>query len=505
MSIKGLKIASLTVRTVSGEMILDDVKLAVAPGELVAVVGRSGSGKTMMTRAILGLLPRGLNATGSIHLDGRDLTALNDREMDSVRGARIGMLFQQPKRVLNPRMSVGRQVREGLRARGRSNRTHESSEVRRLLAEVGLKDPARVAKLRSEQLSGGMAQRVMMAIAIAAGPSILLADEPTSSLDSILKAQTLQLIRQEQRARGLGVLLITHDLGSVSQIADRVVVLDGGRVIEEGATESLLAAPVHPITRELIAASTPTAAAGKPFESEVLACLQNVGRTFSPRRNPTIALSNVDLVIRRGEVLGVLGHSGSGKSTFARLLARMDRPDSGTVTLSADAATPTATQIILQEPFASFDPSLILRESLRAPLHRLDRDSADVLVDAAVSDVGLDPQLLERMPSGCSGGQLQRLAIARALLVNPLMLICDESTSALDTVAQRHILDLLLRLRDERGITLVVISHDIEVIRYVSNTVAVFYDTELVEHAPADVFFSSARHKHSRDLIGAAC
>ncbi len=504
MSSKGLEIASLTVSTASGEMILDDVNLRVAPGELVAVVGRSGSGKTMITRAILALLPRGLHATGAIHLDGRELTALNDRDMDFVRGARIGMLFQQPKRVLNPRMPVGRQVREALRARGRTNRTHESSEVRRLLAEVGLHDPARVTKLRPGQLSGGMAQRVMMAIAIAAGPGILLADEPTSSLDSILKAQTLELIRQEQRARGLGVLLITHDFGSVSQIADRVVVLDGGRVIEEGATASLLAAPIHPITRELIAASTPAAAADKPFGGEVLARLQNVSRSFPPSRNPTIALSNVNLVIRRGEVLGVLGHSGSGKSTFARLLARMDRPDSGTVTLSSDAAKPTATQIILQEPFGSFDPRLTLRESLRAPLHRSDRDSADALVDAAVNEVGLDLHLLERMPSGCSGGQLQRLAIARALIVNPLMLICDESTSALDTVAQRHILDLMLRLRDERGITLVVISHDIEVIRYVSNTVAVFYDAELVEHAPAHEFFTSARHAHSRELIGAA-
>ncbi|GAB3619896.1 ABC transporter ATP-binding protein [Glutamicibacter endophyticus] len=498
-----LELRDYTLRHADGTALLHEVNLSLRRGELLALVGRSGSGKTMITRALTGLTPPELHARGQLVLDGQRLDQAPPATLRAVRGARIGMLFQQPKRVLNPRLSIAAHLYEALGAFSPATRAAAARQIPELLAEAGLDDPRKVARMRPGQLSGGMAQRAMVAIALAGNPDYLLADEPTASLDSVLKHEVLELLRDRQRERGLGVLLITHDLSSVYSLADRIAVLEHGRIVEAGPATSLLAAPEHPETGRLLAAGLRGSASARSITGAPVLEARGLEARYRRGKRSTPALWPTTLTLHRGEVLGVVGRSGSGKSTFARVLAGLQAPSAGSIHRHLGDVSPTAVQLISQEPAASFDPRLTVRESLNAAVHRLPAARANELIEQSVARVGLDTALCDRRPRSCSGGQLQRLSIARALLAEPQVLICDESTSALDTVAQRHILDLLLRLRSELGLSLVVISHDMQVIGHVADTVAVFDSGRLIEHRPAAELFASPQHEQTRALLAA--
>ncbi|WP_405474170.1 ATP-binding cassette domain-containing protein [Paenarthrobacter ilicis] len=490
--------------------ILHNVSLHVEPGEFVALVGASGSGKTMTSLSVTGLLPGNVAIrSGSIRLAGSELRGLSEGELNRLRGGRIGMLHQQPRRMFNPRMTVEQHIREplklhrGLRGRG------AHAEALRLLADAGFESPESVAGSYAHELSGGMAQRAMMAVAMAGKPELLLADEPTSALDKTLERQIFELLDQQRRNHHLGVLCITHDLATVSAFADRVILMDDGRVVEEGPTRTVLTSPqTHCSTWELLQASAldprtdqnPVRAAESPGTPILQA--EAVTKTFPTGfRKRTAALSDVTLRVSQGEVLGILGQSGSGKSTLARLLVGLGTPDSGTIT----AAPGAGVQLVFQEPYDVFDPRMTLAESLEAPLLRRPATAEQRIqrVRQVVGEVELDPAILNRRPGQCSGGQLQRLTIARALLLEPAVLICDEATSALDAITQRKILDLLLRLHRNRGMSLIMISHDMNVIRYMSHRVAVCYRGEVVEMATVGEFFTNPQHEHSKQLVSA--
>lgn len=491
--------------------ILHDVTLHVEPGEFVALVGASGSGKTMTSLSITGLLPGNVAIqSGSIRLGGTELRDLSEGELNRVRGGRIGMLHQQPKRMFNPRMTVERHIREPLKLHRGLRGREAHKEVLRLLADAGFEQPGSVAASYPHQLSGGMAQRAMMAVAMAGQPELLLADEPTSALDKVLERQVLELLDQQRRNHGLGVLCITHDLATVSAFADRVILMKDGRILEQGVTRTVLASPqTHCSTWELLQASALDPREDSdhgPADAEkntgTILDLHGVTKTFpSGFRKSTAALKNVTLSLRHGEILGVLGQSGSGKSTLARLLVGLGTPDSGKITTAPGAGV----QLVFQEPYDVFDPRMTLLKSLEAPLLRSSGTVDDRIerIHQAVREVELNPAILERRPGQCSGGQLQRLTIARALLLEPGVLICDEATSALDAITQRKILDLLLRLHRSRGVSLIMISHDMNVIRYMSHRVAVFYRGEVVELASVADFFAEPRHEHSKQLVAA--
>jgi peptide/nickel transport system ATP-binding protein len=506
-----------TADDAGGRPILSGVGLSVAPGEFVALVGASGSGKTLTAMSVLGLLPRQVHRdAGTIRLGGTDLTRTGETELNRVRGGRIGMLYQQPRRMFNPRRTVGDHLREPLQLHAGLRGTRARVRALELLAEVGFEDPRWCARAHPHQLSGGMAQRAMVALALAGRPGLLLADEPTSALDTVLERQVLELIDRERRDRGLGVLYITHNLATVSAYADRVVVLDAGRVQESGPAGAVLNDPRSPCTRALLEASALTPSGTPPSTDGVrpVVVLDHLTKRFgAKRRQARPAVDRVSLDLREGEILGVLGQSGSGKSTLARLIVGLEAPDGGRVTSTAGtdrggtAAAASRVQLVFQDPHDSFDPRMRLRASLEAPLLRHRNDTPEQRrerIDGVVREVGLEPGLLDRHPGQCSGGQLQRLTIARALLLEPAVLICDEATSALDAVTQRTVLDLLLRLHRDRRLTLVMISHDLSVVRYMSHRVAVLFQGRLVELAETAELFTRPRHEHSRQLVAAA-
>lgn len=502
---------------IASRPILSGIDLSVAPGEFVALVGTSGSGKTMTAMSVLRLLPPQVRiASGAIRLNGLDLTQSREADLNRIRGGRIGMLYQQPKRMLNPRRTIGSHLAEPLKLHEGLRGRNAKARAKDLLAEAGFEDPASCLSAYPHQLSGGMAQRAMMAIALAGRPELLLADEPTSALDKVLERQILQLIDRERRERGLGVLYITHNLATVAAFADRMVVMEGGRIRESGRARAVLRDPQSACTTNLLesATLTPPPASVPATPSRTLLALDGVSKRFpSTKRGGRPALDGVAIDFREGEILGVLGQSGSGKSTLARLIVGLETPTGGSITRTpsttkaGNGAANTTVQLVFQEPYDSFDPRMKLRTSLEAPLLRHRHITAaerSERIRGIVQEVELDPALLDRYPGQCSGGQLQRLTIARALLLEPAILICDEATSALDAVTQRTILDLLLRLHRDRALSLVMISHDLNVIRYMSHRIAVFYQGALVELAPADEFFAYPRHEHSKQLVAAA-
>jgi peptide/nickel transport system ATP-binding protein len=498
----------------SGKLLLSGVSLSVDPGEFVALVGSSGSGKTLTAMSCLQLLPPSLGiADGSIRLGDLDLTRASEQELNSVRGGRLGMLFQQPKRMFNPNRTIEQHLKEPLRLHAKLRGAKARSKALELLEEVGFADPGKGIRAYPHQLSGGMAQRAMTALALAGQPGMLLADEPTSALDKVLERQILQLLDRERRERGLGILYITHNIASVAAFADRVLVMNSGSIVEAGPAGALLTRPETAYTRELLAAArlAPESRRRPPSREREVLVLSGVGKHFGSRRKlGHAALQDVSLTLRRGEILGVLGQSGSGKSTLAKAIVGLETASTGTITRQLDAAGPheaTAVQLVFQEPHGAFDPRMTLRTSLQAPLrtrHGLSPEQQDQRITAVMAEVELDAALLDKRPGQCSGGQLQRATIARALLLEPQVLICDEATSALDALTQRTILNLLLRLQRERNLSLIVISHDMDVVRYMCDRVAVLLEGRVVEVAETKDFFAAPQHQHSQALVEAS-
>lgn len=528
-----LQVANLTVAySGSGGTVhaVRGVDLTVAPGEVVAVVGESGSGKTTLAAAVLGLLPAaGAVTAGTASLDGTTLTGLSERAYRLVRGARIGFVPQDPGVALNPVQKVGVQVAEVLRTHGLADRRTAPARAVELLGQAGLDDPDTRAGQYPHQLSGGMRQRVLIAVAIAAGPALVVADEPTSALDATVARRILDHLDVLRRDLGTALLLITHDLAVATDRADRIVVMRHGRVVEQGTPAELLAGARDPYTRELLAAAPGLALTAPPVLPPVdtagtpVAEVRDLVKEFplprargSWRRRTHRAVDGVSFTIARGETVALVGESGSGKSTTARLLLRLEDPTSGQVLLGGDDVTRVRgeawralrrrAQLIYQNPYASLDPRFAVREIVTEPLRAFSVGSAAEQADRAaelVDRVALPAGVLDRRPGELSGGQRQRVAIARALALSPDLVVADEPVSALDVSVQAQVLELLAELQERDGLSYLFISHDLAVVRRVAHRTGVMRDGRLRELRPTGELFDDPRDEYTRELLAA--
>jgi peptide/nickel transport system ATP-binding protein/glutathione transport system ATP-binding protein len=509
------------------------LSFTVGRGETLALVGESGSGKSATALGILRLIERegGRITGGRVVLHGRegapdiDLTAADARTLQAVRGNRISMIFQEPMTALNPVMRLGDQVAEVLRLHRRIGRAEALAEVVSAFARVRIPDPERRAGQYPHELSGGLRQRVMIAMALACRPDLLIADEPTTALDVTTQAEILRLIRDLQAETGMSLLFITHDMGVVAEIADRMVVMRQGERVEDGPVGGVFARPAVPYTRMLMAAA-PRLGAGAPptplgstpvLEVRDLAVRFPVGGSLLPGRGRDYhAVNGVSLTVGRGETLGLVGESGCGKSTLARAILRLIEPSEGEVRivgrpvtgLSAAAlrATRADAQMVFQDPFASLNPRLPVRDLVTEPARLAGRVSARDARDLAVSllqRVGLEPEAADRYPHQFSGGQRQRLCIARALSVGPALIVADEPVSALDVSVARQVTDLMAELQARDGLSFLFISHDLAVVERVSHRVAVMHAGRVVETGPTARVLAEPAHPYTRRLLAA--
>ena len=489
------------------------VSLSLSPGEILCVVGESGSGKSISANAVMGLLPPALKvASGRILFEGRDLLRCSPAEMRALRGSRLGMIFQEPMTALNPLMRVEDQVAEVLEVHGRAQDAR--ARVLELLEAVRLPDPPAIARAYPHRLSGGQRQRVMIAMALALEPSILIADEPTTALDVTTQAQILQLVREIQRRRGTGVLFITHDFGVVAEIADRVAVMQHGRIVEQGPAAEVLNAPRHPHTRALIAAVPHRPPQARtPRERAKLLELVGLGKTYWRGRTPFQAVDEAHLTVRRGETVGLVGESGSGKSTLARCVVNLVHPDRGDLRfddtnlrlLSRRHWKPfrKRIQMVFQDPFASLNPRARIGDIIAAgPIaHGTPRAQALAEARELLRLVRLDPGAADRFPHEFSGGQRQRIGIARALAMKPELLIADEAVSALDVSVQAQILALLEELKERLDLTMLFITHDLRVAAQICDRIVVMQKGRIVEQGATGEVFGNPREAYTRALL----
>ncbi|WP_123691496.1 ABC transporter ATP-binding protein [Allostella humosa] len=500
---------------------VDDIALTIARDEVLCVVGESGSGKSLTAHAVLGLVPKGLAVTGSIRFEGRELLGMAEAERRRLRGSRMAMIFQEPMAALNPVMRIGDQIGEVFRFHGRADR--DGQRTLALLEAVGLPDPALIRHARPFQLSGGQRQRAMIAMALALDPVLLIADEPTTALDVTTQAQILALLRSIQAARSMAVMLITHDIGVVREMADRVAVMQEGRVVETGVADEVLRRPQHPYTRRLLAAVPRLQP--RPDRSAELGDTILEGRgiaksfggrggLFRPARRVQ-AVAGVDLTLRRGEALGIVGESGSGKSTLARLIVRLIDADAGTLTLSGLdgnllklgrgrlAPVRRRVQMVFQDPWGSLNPRRRVHEIVAQGLlaHGVDRRTARARVDELLALVALDPSAAERFPNEFSGGQRQRIGLARALALEPELLVADEPVSALDVSVQAQVLELLADIQRKLRLSILFITHDLRVASQVCDRIAVMRRGVVVETGPVAEVLFRPRHEYTRLLL----
>ena len=494
---------------------IEDVSFSLAAGEILCIVGESGSGKSVSAGAVMGLLPPALRvASGTIGFEGRDLLREGAAGMRGLRGARLGMIFQEPMTALNPLMRVGDQIAEVLQVHGQ----RVGRRVTDLLEAVHMPDPPRILRAYPHRLSGGQRQRVMIAMALALEPAILIADEPTTALDVTTQMQILRLIREVQQRRGTGVLFITHDFGVVAEIADRVAVMQRGRIVEQGPVRQVLDAPQHPYTQALIAAVPHRARAPRPpAGGDPVLTLEHVGKTYGGgwlRKGAGVpAVIDASLEIRRGETLGLVGESGSGKSTLARCVVNLVRADAGAIRFHGEDLRPLTRagwrpyrkriQMVFQDPFASLNPRRRVGDIIaEGPLaNGTPRAAARAQAAALLRLVQLDPSAADRFPHEFSGGQRQRIGIARALAMEPELLIADEPVSALDVSVQAEILRLLEDLRARLGLTMLFITHDLRVAAQVCDRVAVMQRGRIVEQGLTGEVFARPQHAYTRALL----
>lgn len=513
-----LAVENLSVR-LGGRVLLDGVSLHLGRGEVFGLVGESGSGKSMTALAVLGLLPEGTNATGRVMLAGTDLLGLPEAALCAQRGNRVGMIFQEPMTALNPLMTIGDQVAETLRLHRGLGRRAAQTAARDRLDRVGLPSPRFALGLYPHELSGGQRQRVAISMAIAARPALLIADEPTTALDVTTQAQILTLLRDLVRDEGMGLLLISHDLAVVAGMAQRVAVMQAGRIVEDGPPSAVFGQPAHPYTAALMAAARhrPSPAAQRP--GPPLLQVAGVSRRYLLPRSalfgpqPAVqALNAVSLTLHEGESLGLVGESGCGKSTLARAILGLERVQTGTIRLAGaqvQAGAVPATlraqiQAVFQDPYGSFNPRHRVARLLAEPFHLTGRpaDWRDRVAEA-LREVDLSPDDATRHIHEFSGGQRQRLAIARALIIRPRLIVLDEAVSALDLRVRAQVLDLLARLRNSHRLAYLFISHDLGVIRGLVDRVAVMRAGQIVELAPTEQIFTAPAHPYTRSLLAA--
>ena len=535
-----LDVDALTIGFGSAAPVVDGVSFSVRKGETLALVGESGSGKTLTCRSVLRLLPQTADIrSGSIRFAGAEaggplnLLSLSERQMRQVRGDRIAMIFQEPMRSLSPLHRLGAQVAEALRLHRSVGSAEAKRRVLEMFEHVGFADPERAWRSYPFEMSGGMRQRAMIAMAMVAKPELLIADEPTTALDVTTQAQVLGLVRSLQSETGMAVILVTHDLGVVANMAEQIVVMNRGRIMESGSAADVLRKPEHGYTAKLFAAAPmiPEVArpARAPAHDDLVLSLQNVTKTYTMRaggwRKPVevTACRDVTLELQRGKTLAVVGESGSGKTTCARIALGAERPDAGgKVMFRAEPGGPLLpvhdlsraqrrtfqrqAQMVFQDPYSSLSPRMRVQDALTEPMeiHGIGttaerRDKAAEMLRM----VGLDPAVAKRFPHAFSGGQRQRLSIARALTLDPVLLICDEPTSALDVSVQDQILTLLEDIRDRAHLSYLFISHDLAVVARIADEVAVMRAGVIVEQAAPDTLFYNPQHPYTKALIAA--
>ncbi|HEY0121600.1 MAG TPA: ABC transporter ATP-binding protein [Rhizobium sp.] len=537
MSASVLSVRDLTVKAHldSGERtLLDAVSLDLAKGEILGLVGESGSGKSLLCRSLIRLLPSSLLKieSGSVLLEGRDLTKVSDADMLKVRGGEIGMIFQNPTSHLDPVMRIGNQIAEGIRYHQGLNAREARAAAIEILGQVGFPDPIRQYESYPHEFSGGMRQRAMIGVALSCNPKILIADEPTTALDVTIQAQILKLLMDIRDKRGLSIILITHDLGIVAQTCDRIAVMRGGKLLEQGPKRTLLSQPHHPYTIDLIKShpSMPDEMASvaeaiktdtplKPLlEIDDLHVRFNVGGgLFKGSSARTVnAVSGVSLRIMPGETVGIVGESGSGKSTLARAILGLTPLSSGHITFDGIDLAQQRTAglaklrreaaMVFQDPYNALNPRLTIGDMLTEVLKVQGKvASADIpaRVDELLDLVGLEREFAKRKPRSMSGGQCQRAGIARALAVDPQLIIADECVAALDVTIQAQIIELFRELTRKMNLTLLFIAHDLAIVRNLCERTVVMYRGEIVEEGPSEDVFTRPKHAYTASLIAA--
>ena len=502
--------------------ILRDVDLRLMPGQITGLVGESGSGKSMAALSIIGLLPPGMQAEGQVTLDGGNLLGLPEIALCRIRGKRIGMIFQEPMTALNPLMNIGDQVAEVLRIHQGLNREAALTRARDRLDRVGLTAPRFPLTLFPHELSGGQRQRVAIAMAIAERPDLLIADEPTTALDVTTQAQILELLGGLVRDENMAMLLITHDLAVVAGIADRVAVMQKGIIVEEGPTEELFRNHSHPYTRQLFAASKhQPRLVLQPAQPRPLLRVEGAVREYPLPRASAFAppetfraVDEVSFHIDQGESVGLIGESGSGKSTLTRAILGLDPLQGGRITLDgqeirAGRGMPpelrARMQVVFQDPYGSFDPRWRVERLVAEPFHLtgLPRDWRDKVAEA-LYDVGITGDAMSRYIHEFSGGQRQRIAIARALIIKPQLIVLDEAVSALDVRVRAQVLDLLVQLRVRHGLAYLFISHDLSVVRQITDRVLIMKKGRIVESGATHRVMEAPEHPYTQSLIAAS-
>ncbi|GGE09711.1 microcin C ABC transporter ATP-binding protein YejF [Aureimonas endophytica] len=505
---------------------VDRVSFAIRPGETLALVGESGSGKSVSALSILKLLPypAASHPGGEVRFAGRDLIGCDERALRAIRGNKISMIFQEPMTSLNPLHTIADQVGEILTVHRGLGRREAKARVLELLRQVGIREPEKRLDAYPHQLSGGQRQRVMIAMALANEPDLLVADEPTTALDVTVQAQILELLKEQQQKRGMAMLFITHDLGIVRRIADRVCVMYKGRIVEEGPTARIFAEPRHDYTKRLLAAEPkgrpPAANANAPVVMEgrgVKVWFPIKTGFFRKVTGHVKAVNGIDLTVRAGQTVGVVGESGSGKTTLGLALCRMissqgeiafegQRIDDRS--FAAMRPLRERIQIVFQDPFGSLSPRMsiadIVGEGLEVHARKLSSEARDRRVVESLEEVGLDPAARFRYPHEFSGGQRQRVAIARAMVLNPRFVMLDEPTSALDMSVQAQVVDLLRDLQKKHDLAYLFISHDLKVVRALANEVIVMRNGEVVERGPAAEIFERPKTDYTKALMAAA-
>jgi ABC-type microcin C transport system duplicated ATPase subunit YejF len=526
-----LRVDNLTTRFHTRDGVItavDDVSFSVEPGKVLGIVGESGSGKSVACYSILGLIPTppGRVEAGSAIFAGEDLLSMGRAQLRAVRGKKIGMVFQDPMTSLNPHMTIGQQLIEPLIVHQSAGKRDARRRAITALEEVGIREAERRFDGYPHEFSGGMRQRVMIAMALINEPQLLIADEPTTALDVTIQAQILALLKRLQKDHNLAVIFISHDLGVVAHMADEVVVMEKGKCVENGSADVVFFAPQHAYTQKLVAALPNSA---KPYAKqyaetdEPFLTVNRLSTEFALRqgflRRTAMrfrAVDDVSLNLRKGEILGLVGESGSGKSTLGRSIMRLVEPCAGEVSLDGVdlAGMDTGTlrrarrhfQMIFQDPYASLNPRMTVFDALAEPLllHRL-ADKKNVLqaVNQLMDDVGLDRRMIRKYPHEFSGGQRQRIAIARALAMQPQLIIADEPVSALDVTIQAQILELLLKLTGKYHLAMLFISHDLGVVRYIADRVAVMQSGKIVEVGETEELFNNPQHPYTKSLLAA--
>ncbi|OQM77504.1 ABC transporter ATP-binding protein [Manganibacter manganicus] len=523
-----LEIDNLSLN-IGDQPILKDIDISVAPGEIMGLVGESGSGKSLTALTIMQLLPFGAHTTGRVTLGGIDILATDEERMCLLRGKEVGMVFQEPMTALNPLKTIGEQVAEGIRWHNRASRAEAEEQARIMLDRVGLPAEKFPLSRYPHELSGGQRQRVVIAIACALKPKLLIADEPTTALDVVLQVQILDLLRDLVTENRMGLLLISHDLAVVTEMTDRITILRRGEVLEAGKTAETLSRQRHPYTRQLAQASMhvpqrPVSPAQEKNHTPLLV-VESLTRDYPGSRTawlrhgePLRAVDNVSFSMLAGQSTALVGRSGCGKSTLARMILALDRPSAGTIRFRDETITDKrehelklarrGMQAVFQDPYGSFDPRQKVERLVTEPLHLLEKAPSRTerrnMAEDALAEVGLIPSDLDKYPHEFSGGQRQRLSIARAIITRPKLVVADEPVSALDVSIRAQILDLLADLNSRLGIAYLFITHDLTVARAITDDVMVMHAGRIVERGATKEILDHPQSEAAQALVAAA-